>query len=352
MIFLLMSGSLQSDPTFFWMRVQPQWHLPCHQFRTWQMVGLGHNPWWLSYHVWLADFLRQTSGCCELWYCLLFFLNNRVISQERSTKKFPGRFSPPLRPPDFMDEVLCPENVPFQTGAAPNSQRCCHSRSAVVEGWTCGQKTVALRTACFGVRDFQGATSRKPILKAFSSHRGLACGDGLLPSFRETFGIHTEMWVIPYVSFLVGVSRVLMIQQFILWLDLQWLEPLPLSSCAASNLLSLISGFIEPCWKSNASERSWKALHVSRWGITNFSLCARKVFFISDAFKFLISFLVPKIWTPPKNLPTRCHGATEKGMYEVSLTREMVMCIRGQKKGGTLPWFCYGWYGDLIWSYY
>ena len=36
-------------------------------------------------------------------------------------QKFPGRFSPPLRPPDFMDEVLCPENVPFQTGSAPCS---------------------------------------------------------------------------------------------------------------------------------------------------------------------------------------------------------------------------------------
>ena len=116
-----MSGSLQKIPTFFWMRhcatMAPA--LPSVT-RTWQMVGLGHNPWWLSYHVWLGDFSRQSRGCCDTVY-LFFLLNNKVISQERSTKKYPGRFSPPLRPPDFMDEVLCPENVPFQTGSAPCS---------------------------------------------------------------------------------------------------------------------------------------------------------------------------------------------------------------------------------------
>lgn len=236
-----MSGSLQSDPTFFWMRhcatMAPA--LPSVT-RTWQMVGLGHNPSWLSYHVWLGDFSRQTRGCCDTVYCFSYS-TTRLFPRKDPPKNSPAGFHPRWDLLILWMKFCAQKTYRFKRvqHLAPTMLPQSICRSAVVEGWTCGKKSrlrCALPVLGFGISNGQLPESQ-------SLNHFLPTGSsfwGWVTQFPRD--LQNSHWNVSHSYLCIFCwseeSRVLMIQQFILWLALQWLEPLPLSSCAASNLHS------------------------------------------------------------------------------------------------------------------
>lgn len=202
-----MSGSLQSDPTFFWMRhcatMAPA--LPSVT-RTWQMVGLGHNPSWLSYHVWLGDFSRQTRGCCDIVYCFSYS-TTRLFPRKDPPKNSPAGFHPRWDLLILWMKFCAQKTYRFKwvQHLAPTMLPQSICRSAVVEGWTCGKKAGCVAHCLFWASGFPTGNFPKANPWTIFFPQAPAFGDGL-PSFQETFRIHTEMWVIPIYVFFVGVK--------------------------------------------------------------------------------------------------------------------------------------------------